>query len=83
VILLCRPLATLSFTLSRIELAEPAHSFAVISCGPHWGMTPVVANSDEPWFNWQVCILALSAYSAVQMTVVLSRLRGSSMKCDM
>lgn len=46
----------LSLTLSHIELAEPAHAFAVISCGPHWGLTPVVPDTDEPWFNWQVCM---------------------------
>ena len=63
--LLCRPLGTLSFTLSHIELADPAHSFAVITCGPHWGLTPVVAHTDKPWFNWQVCHLTSHARPAM------------------
>lgn len=50
----CRSLGTLSLTLSHIELAESVHAFGVITCGPHWGLTPIVADSDQPWFNWQV-----------------------------
>ena len=52
-----RSLGTLSLTLRHIELAESTHSFAVITCGPHWGLTPVVPDCDDPCFNWQVWLL--------------------------
>jgi hypothetical protein len=66
------PLGTLSFTLSHIELADPAHSFAVITCGPHWGLTPVVAQSDKPWFNWQVRLPFHDVYTLFQLGVFKS-----------
>lgn len=66
------PLGMLSLTLSHIELAEPAHAFAVISCGPHWGLTPVVPETHEPWFNWQVHLPIHDVYTLFQLGIFRS-----------
>ena len=50
-------------TLSHVELAESANSFCVLSCGPNWGLSPIVADSDRPEFNWQVDRLNLRLVS--------------------
>ena len=77
----CRPLGTLSFTLSHIELADPAHSFAVITCGPHWGLTPVVAQTDKPWFNWQVC--HLTPYARIAMLISCGTSKGGQLQAEL
>lgn len=56
-----RPLGVFKMTLSHIELAEAAHTFTVLTCGPHWGLTAIVPDSDRPCFNWQASMASAAS----------------------
>jgi len=70
------PLGVFKMTLSHVDLAETAHSFAVITCGPHWGLTSIVPDSDRPCFNWQVQIPVHDPFTLFQLGVFKSGKSG-------